>query len=107
MDSICVQEFARACLVNPHFCVGAVARRDVGIDAAEGEAWRCYSTVELDFSAAKRSCVNDCGELIDCVGAVNGISREHLTATTELERLLQEVQPGMCKIHVRYTTGAS
>ncbi|CDI84977.1 hypothetical protein, conserved [Eimeria praecox] len=103
MDASCQQAFARACLVNPHFCVSALARRDVGNKAADGEAWRCYSTVELDFTLTKESCVDDCGELIECKGAIKEYSLEHLSATQELEQLLLEVKEGMCKIHVRYT----
>ncbi|CDJ27426.1 pyruvate dehydrogenase, putative [Eimeria mitis] len=107
MDSVCLQEFSRACLQNPHFCVGAVARRDVGNTAADGEAWRCYSVEELDFSLTKRTCVDDCGELIECQGGVKDTSLEHLSATDKLEGRLQEAQEGMCKIHVRILGGGT
>ena len=40
--------FVRACAINPHFCVNAVARRDLGSAENNEIAWRCYSVKELD-----------------------------------------------------------
>ena len=106
MDGFCLETFVRACQDNPHFCTTAVARRGVGSNASEGEAWRCYSTADVDFSLTAKCCVDDCGELIECQGSTKEGSLEHLSPTAALEQLLQEVQGGTCLIYVRHTPDA-
>ncbi|KAL8425712.1 hypothetical protein Efla_003090 [Eimeria flavescens] len=100
MDGLCMEVFAKACKKNPHFCVDAVARFSVGVDATEGVAWRCYSVEEIDYSLTKEGCVNGCGDMVSCPGAIAENSMEHLTRTEELERLLEGLREPMCKISV-------
>lgn len=100
MDAVCSKIFVEACMENPHFCVSAVARRDVGSAEQVGTAWRCYSTKELDYTLAKKGCVDDCGELVECLGSVPGTSLEHLSHTEELNAEIESLREGTCKIHV-------
>ncbi|CDJ70249.1 Microneme protein 13, related [Eimeria necatrix] len=101
MDGLCLETFARACAENPHFCVKAVARRGVGGSSQGEEAWRCYSVKELDFSLSKRACVDDCGDIIECQGAVSDNSLEHLSVTDRLVKLLEDTRHGTCKMQNR------
>lgn len=99
LDSTCMRIFAKACANNPHFCVPAVARRDVGFAGQPGDQWRCYSQNELDFSLTKMGCVDDCGQRIRCAGAVKEASLEHLTHDHDLAAYISTMGSATCKLH--------
>lgn len=99
LDSTCMKIFAKACAENPHFCVPAVARRDLGFAGQIGEKWRCYSQLELDYNLTKTGCVDDCGQRIACAGAVKEASFEHLTHNQEIAAYISTMGSATCKLH--------
>lgn len=99
LDSMCMRIFLKACGENPHFCVPAVARRDLGFAGQTGEKWRCYSQKELDYSVTKMGCVDDCGQRVACAGAVKDESLEHLTHNGELAAHISTMGSATCKVH--------
>lgn len=99
LDSMCMRIFAKACANNPHFCVPAVARRDLGFAGQAGEQWRCYSQYELDYNLTKTGCVDDCGQRIACAGAVKKESLEHLTHNSDLTAYISTMGSATCKLY--------
>ncbi|KAL8273861.1 hypothetical protein Esti_002184 [Eimeria stiedai] len=100
LDSLCMEIFSRACQLNPHFCVDAVARHAGGREDEE-TAWRCYSSKEVDFTVVGEGCVDNCGAMKECEGAILGSSLEHLSKTDEINAELDALSEPMCKMSTR------
>lgn len=86
---------------------GKYARRDLGdyrnqpSNAGQtGMFWRCYSASALDFATTgTENCVDNCGLLTSCTGAVPGLtgSVSHNTRNSEIEQIIAtEKDTGAC-----------
>ncbi|CDJ60949.1 microneme protein, putative, partial [Eimeria maxima] len=64
------------------------ARHDVGNASQKGREWRCFAQDALDFDMSGDGCVDNCGNLISCRGAVNGTSSKHLSRGNEISSVI-------------------
>lgn len=82
LDVYCVKEFQKLCTAEGKgsaFCAGsAVARFGKGLHGGE-LGWRCYDKSILRSTEKSMQCVDECGNLLKCVGRL-----EEDTVTSEL-----------------------
>nr|UUZ29859.1 microneme protein 3 [Eimeria magna] len=72
-----------------HYCgVKMYARKDMGTASQKNKVWRCYAEFALHMDVSGENCVDDCGNMKSCFGAVVGSSTAHLTNTAALEALI-------------------
>ncbi|CDJ58782.1 hypothetical protein EMWEY_00017850, partial [Eimeria maxima] len=98
LDGFCAEEGRRACGqgLNAYCNADMFARFDVGTASQQNKEWRCYVKESLDFGMSGEGCVDDCGNVTSCLGAVNGTSTTHLTRDAQVRELIQKKKSVGC-----------
>ncbi|KAL8448673.1 hypothetical protein Emed_003582 [Eimeria media] len=100
LDDKCRVFGEEACTVKKltHYCgVKMYARKDIGTASQKNKVWRCYADFALSMDASGENCVDDCGEMKSCMGAVVGASSAHLTNTAALEAVIKSNKKTNCE----------
>ncbi|CDJ47617.1 microneme protein, putative [Eimeria brunetti] len=99
LDQLCAEEGQNACKQGlSAYCTAEMfARRDIGSSRQKTREWRCYAKLSLDFGMSGEGCVDDCGNLITCAGAVNGSSVTHLSRNTPVEAAIKVQKAKFCE----------
>ncbi|KAL8450507.1 hypothetical protein Emag_003136 [Eimeria magna] len=87
-----------------HYCgVKMYARKDMGTASQKNKVWRCYADFALHMDVSGENCVDDCGNMKSCFGAVVGSSTAHLTNTAALEALITSNKKTDCSTELEVT----
>lgn len=79
------------------FCgVGLLARKDYGHSGQREQMWRCYAETALTYDQYSPRCVDNCGNMINCLGYVSGSTSNHITRDVELTRLIEANKNSYC-----------
>ena len=97
-DGLCAEEGRKACGqgLQAYCDTDMFARHDVGTGSQRNREWRCYARESLDFGISGDGCVDDCGNLTSCLGAVNGSSTTHLSRGERIQKLIDTEKAGRC-----------
>ncbi|KAL8434156.1 hypothetical protein ACSSS7_003338 [Eimeria intestinalis] len=101
LDESCQSSGEEACTVKKltHYCgVKMYARKDIGTAAQKVKVWRCYAESSLQLGVSGENCVDDCGNMKSCFGAVVGASPAHLTNTAALEAVINSNKKTNCSM---------
>nr|QIS60154.1 microneme protein 3 [Eimeria stiedai] len=99
LDEKCKVNGEEACNVKnlTHYCGAKMyARKDLGTASQQAKVWRCYAETSLHMDVSGENCVDDCGNMKSCLGAVVGSSTAHLSYTAQLEALIDENRKTDC-----------
>ncbi|PFH34031.1 microneme protein MIC13 [Besnoitia besnoiti] len=98
LDRWCQEEFVRLCDKKySSFCNRtAVARFGKGVGGQQTNEWRCYDAHPLQSSKREVQCVDNCGNHIPCLGAVNASTTNHASRPSEITKLLDEQVRRFC-----------
>ncbi|CDI84978.1 microneme protein, putative [Eimeria praecox] len=98
LDQICAEEGRRACNqgLNAYCGANMFARRDVGTQQQQTREWRCYAQGSLNLDKSGDGCVDNCGNIVSCLGAVDGASVTHLSRNSQLESAIAENKREFC-----------
>ncbi|KAL8443634.1 hypothetical protein Emed_006652 [Eimeria media] len=93
LDAYCKETLRFACDPNSPSCSGgAVARREVGSDAAAGKAWRCYAPSALTKSVNTAECLQGCNPnpVLCGDGVQGGVSSRHWDVGDALPKIIAQ-----------------